>query len=85
MLHFFCRVGFTPRNMGSSARARERLKGQDAADKQVSADGGPYDESLILAEGPDEETPHRIEAYVKQEHGAAFHTLAEAAGDPGRG
>jgi hypothetical protein len=76
-------VGFTPRYIGSSARARERLKGQDAADKQVSADGGPYDESLILAEGLDAEPPHRLEAYVKQEHVAAFHTLAEAAGDAG--
>jgi hypothetical protein len=48
------------------------LKGQDAADEEVSVGGGPYDESRIYAEGLHEEAPHRIEVYVKQEHVAAF-------------
>ena len=88
------RGGYPPLVVGLGALGRARVsqeqeqgeaEGEDAAYEEVPTDGGPYDESLILAEGLDEETPHRIEAYVKQEHGAAFHTLAEAAGDPGRG
>ena len=54
---------------------------QDAAYQEVPADGA-YDESRIYAKDLDEEAPHRIEAYIKQENIADSQSLGEAASDP---